>query len=290
VELGARLARARERGLAALCRLQRDGVFPLEHCRVRPAATAVDSTFCTGSTLLACGEALPRPVLDAAVDVIRRRRRPDGHWAWFPDDTLACDADSTALGLAVLIRFRDEPAASAEILREYWREPDGPFRTYLDGPLAIPHRDDPVVNCNVVYCLRLAGLATEAEIEVACAFAGHARFGTHYYPFPTTLGYTAARADVHDPRLAAALDAVQPERLAPLQLAELVATGRGSREALELLLAQQRSDGSWEGTVWFTDHMGGYCSDAYSTAVAVEALSRELDRGARPPSIAPGDA
>jgi Prenyltransferase and squalene oxidase repeat len=268
----------------ALERLQQDGVFPLELWPERPATTPADSLFCTAATLLACGELLPRHRVEAALEVIERRRRPDGHWAWLPDDSLAPDADSTSVALAALIRFGDAPPASAGLLRSYWRVEADCFRTWLHGPLATPERDDAVVNCNVLYCLRLAGEARDAEVAAVRDVVARVPAGTRYYPSPTSLAYAAARAGVLDAEPATVGDGSPSEGLGPLRLAESLAAGRGGWDAVELLLTEQQPDGRWGAAAWFMDDVGAYCSDAYSTAVAVEALSRELDGGLRRPA------
>ena len=149
---------------------------------------------------------------------------------------------------------------------------------------AAPERDDAVVNCNVLYCLRLAREARDAEVAAVRAVVARVPAGTRYYPSPTSLAHAAARSGVLDAAPLAALDALPLETLGPLQLAEAVAAGRGGDHAVELLLTEQQPDGRWGAAVWCTDDMGAYSSDAYSTAVAVEALSRELDRGLRPPA------
>ena len=60
-----KLSDARERAVAALTSLQTDGFFPLTECAERPPATPTDQLFSTASTLLACGEWLPRSAVEA---------------------------------------------------------------------------------------------------------------------------------------------------------------------------------------------------------------------------------
>src|SRR5262249_45369749 len=157
---------------------------------------ALDPIFATASVLAAAGAALPASSTEAALDYIERRRLADGFWAWrgYPPD-----ADDTALCLALLIRDGAARAEDAAILRDFWRDRGGPFRTWPPwyGNDRIP--DDPIVNCNVLYCLGAAGSDRErrAVSDLVLRSIGAARFSLYYKSRSTQL-YAAARAGLED--------------------------------------------------------------------------------------------
>ncbi|HXX56224.1 MAG TPA: hypothetical protein VEJ17_00360, partial [Candidatus Nitrosotalea sp.] len=184
----------------------------------------------------------------------------------------------TALCLAALIDSGWVRASDATALRRFWRQPTGPFSTC--DPIEFEHLpNDPVVNCNVLYCLRLgAKEISDRERQAVSESVIHSlNSREHYSAFyrsKTTLVYAAARAGLDASILTACMLAVRSAPLDAQGMAEVLAAVPGLNSDLvgQLLLAQQ-SDGRWLGTPWFFDHVGDFCSDAYATAVVIEGLS-----------------
>jgi hypothetical protein len=276
------LRRALQRGVAALRALQApDGSFAVTPSTLRPPRHATDSIFSTASVLIAVEALLPKPAASAALDYIAGRRRADGLWAWreFPTD-----ADDSALCLAVLIDSGRLTGSEASRLRQFWREPSGPFRTWPEGFGNEKQPFDAIVNCHVLYGLKTGGapvgeteeLAVELLVERARKSTGR---HSEYYHSKSTLFYAATRARLKPKVLDSLLSELRPAELDVQQSAEVLAASPGWNDDLAYrLLTSQREDGGWTGTPWFFDPGGDFCSDAYATAVCVEALARSLDR------------
>src|SRR5262245_40198029 len=155
-------------GIAALARMQgADGSFPLFTGTGPTGWLPCGRLFSTAYIMLGASGLLPSDNIARALAFIRGQRRSDGLWEYDPAIRIPPDADSTACSLASLVLHGDgsDLAAGADLLRSYWRADQGPFRTWkAAGTWSAPERDDAVVNCNVLFALRLLGSpATAAE-------------------------------------------------------------------------------------------------------------------------------
>jgi Prenyltransferase and squalene oxidase repeat len=274
------LRQALERGIASLTALQDpDGSFAVKASIRRPPKHALDAIFTTSSVVVAVGRLLLGADVAAAVEFVAKRRRPDGLWGW---EGCPSDADDAAMCMAALITAGALDASDASRLRQFWRAPSGPFRTWPEGfgNEKLPY--DPVVNCNVLYCLTASGITvSDREKRAVAELVERAILSTRryseYYQSMTTLLYSAARARLPSQLLQRIFDCIRPDALDAQETAELLAASRCRDPGLlRRLLDSQRDDGTWLGTPWFFDVGGDFCSDAYATAVAVEALHRIL--------------
>ena len=82
------------------------------------------------------------------------------------------------------------------MLRSYWRADGGPFRTWkAPGIWSMPERDDPVVNCNILFALRLLTVpATAAEEAAVRELLQRTKGRSRYYCSPATIAHAARRA------------------------------------------------------------------------------------------------
>ena len=229
--------------------------------------------------MLSGGRRLPPDAAARAVRYVRAQRRPDGLWDYDPRLGVPPDSDATACALAVL-RLHEYPldaTADASLLRRFWRTGAGPFRSWSDtGMWALPERDDPVVNCNIIYALGLLGVpATAAERASVQRLLRGSVEGARYYCAPSTITHAAHRAGLGRgdlPPIAAA-----PPPTADLMgcVEWLCAMPEHDPEMLTAVLAAQRPDGSWPIANWVTavgrptPYWG---SPALTTAFAIEAL------------------
>lgn len=276
------LKRALQRGVAALTALQApDGSFAVTPSARRPPRHATDPICSTASVLIAAEALLPKPAASAGLDYIAGRRRPDGLWAW---EGCPTDADDSALCLAALIGSGRLPGSEASRLRQFWREPSGPFRTWPEGFGNEKRPFDAIVNCHVLYGLKTGGSPADETEELAVdVLVERARKSTgrhsEYYHSKSTLFYAATRARLKPKVLDSLLSELRPAELDVQQSAEVLAASPGGNDDLmDRLLTLQQEEGGWTGTPWFFDLVGDYCSDAYATAVCIEALARRLDR------------
>jgi len=272
------LRTAMERGIAGLSAMQSaDGCFVVTASSQRPPSYAADPIFSTASVLATAGALLPRPTAAAALDFLSKRRRCDGLWAWAG---CPADADDLALCLTALITAGSLDASEALLLRQFRNEASGSYRTWPEGFGGEKRPCDPVVNCNALFCLQRSGIATDEKETQAIsdlverAIRSTGRYSS-YYRCKSTLLYVGARAGLKPSVLEPLSLALQTEALDAQQAAEILAASqRPDPVLIERLLAAQRDDGSWAGTPWICDRVGDYCSDAYATAVCVEALYR----------------
>jgi hypothetical protein len=211
----------------------------------------------------------------------RGQRRRDGLWEYDPAIRIPADADSTACSLAALMLRGDgsDAAGGADLLRSYWREDQGPFRTWkAAGVWSLPERDAAVVNCNVLFALRLLGSpATPAEQAAVRKLLLGLEGPSRYYCAPATIAHAAHRAGLEQ-------NALPPQATACPQANDLIGSVQwlcAMPEPAPALIAAQRADGSWPLWPWVTgagNPKPFWGSAAITTALALEALCRHADR------------
>lgn len=273
------IAEAIDSGLAALAGMQAaDGSFPLWTGTSRWARCG--PLFATAYVMMGAGGLLPAVNVTRAVTFIRSQRRSDGLWEFDPATRIPPDADSTACSLATLALHGDvaDLAGAPALLRAFWRTPNGPFRTWnARGPWSLPERDDPVVNWNILFALRLLGSpATRAETMAVQSLIARTAAVSRYYLSPATTAHAARRAGVE-------LGALPPLTAPPPSndllgcLRCLCASPRTDARLLKVVLDAQQPDGAWPIIPWVTaaeTPRPFWGSPAVTTALAIEALRR----------------
>jgi hypothetical protein len=277
------IAQAVAAGVEALGRMQaEDGSFPLWMgvTQWRPCGRV----FSTAYVMIGAGGLLPPERIARAIDFIRRQRRPDGLWDYDPALRVPPDSDTTACALAALVTHDTafDVTGAAALLRAFWREPDGPFRSWpAAGAWSLPERDDPVVNCNVLFALRLLNAPATAT-ETASVDRLLARTGgiPRYYCSPATVAHAARRAGMDIGALPAAATA-RPEPADLIGAVQwLCATGVRDEALIAAVLAARSPDGSWPIRPWVTGVARPkpyWGSAAVTTALAIEGLRRVND-------------
>ena len=273
------ITRAISSGIAALGRMQTDdGSFPfftrLETTPWKPCGRL----FSTAYIMLGAGKMLPRDGIARAVNFIASRRRPDRLWVYDPHINVPPDADSTACALAALQLHSELPNAEAEarLLRTFWRADAGRFRTWnIPGSWSLPERDDPVVNCNVLYALKLLG--SPATAEETLAVIRFLKCGPpRYYCAPSTIAHAARRAGLGSDTLPPIATALPAETALIGCVQWLCGTRKANSKLIAAVLAAQQADGSWPIRPWVTGAgrpRPFWGSSALTTALAVEALA-----------------
>jgi prenyltransferase/squalene oxidase-like repeat protein len=230
---------------------------------------------------------------DATVAYLRHTREADGSWSFEPHGRRwPPDADSTSCALAALAAL--EGASSEPILQriiEQQPAEGGLLRPWLiwypaaqerlDGNVA-----DAIVTANVLLAAQRLGQDPGrllATLEDHVRANGLERLATVYYDSLPVRAYYLARAvagvspDGPTARAVRALvsgpsveSANCVDAAAAIAAAALVGVDADARS----LLALQQKDGSWPEASWFTDSASySWRSRAFSTALAVEALS-----------------
>jgi hypothetical protein len=267
-------------GIAALARMQAgDGSFSLFTRTTLTSWRPCGPLFSTSYIMLGAGSLLPVENIARALDYIRRQRRVDGLWEYDPQLGIPPDSDSTACSLAALALHGERSAIAngADLLRSFWRAGAGPFRTWrAQGMWSLPDRDDPVVNCNVVFALRLLGsLVTAAELGSVSRLLERSETGSRYYCAPSTIAHAARRAGISRsalPHVATARPALE-DHLSCVQW--MCGIQQRDEEITVAVLTAQAPDGGWPIGPWVTG-VGKptpyWGSPAVSTALAIEAL------------------
>jgi hypothetical protein len=267
-------------GLSALAGMQApDGSFPLWTGTSRWARCG--PLFATAYVMMGAGGLLPAANIARAVAFIRSQRRNDGLWEYDPAIRIPPDADSTACALAALALHGDgtDLANAPALLRQFWRPDAGPFRTWKAGGMwSLPQRDDPVVNCNILFALRLLGSsATPAETLAAQNLIARTAEGSRYYLSPATTAHAARRAGLDLNALPPPLTAPPPRDDLLGCLRSLCASSRSDSGLLKVVVDAQRPDGAWPIVPWVTaaeTPRPFWGSPAVTTALAIEALHR----------------
>jgi hypothetical protein len=263
-------------GLAALAGMQtREGYFPFYMGSPDTSWRRCDPIFATAYIMMTVGRLLPPARIAAAVEYIASRRRADGLWHYDTSLDIPPDVDTTSCALAALALDgrQADVAGGADLLRTFWRVPDGPFRTWPDGgSWAAAGRDDPVVNCHVLHALKLLGAPpTDVERTAVAALVRRSLGGSRYYSSPGAIALACRRAEIGEAAWPPIAAAPPKDGLGLLQW--FTATGRYHDRVVPLLLGLQRADGSWPVAPWVTGvRVPSWGCPAISTALAVEAL------------------
>ena len=206
-------------------------------------------------------------------------------WEFDPALGIPPDADTTSCSLAILARHGNGLTSPGDValLRSFWRDGGGPFRTWSDkgGQWRSRDRDDAVVNGNIFTALREMGSpATPAEIAALSRLLRASIGGTRYYCSPQTIGYSVCRGGVPLSELPSKLAQRPKSRAGLLPTAQWLTTiHRWDETAVSIILDAQSPDGSWREEGWFTAVAAipiVWGSSAISTALCVEALASAL--------------
>jgi hypothetical protein len=269
-------------GLAALVRMQLpDGSFALFTGSRSTGWRPCGRLFSTAYVMLTAGRLLPHGNIARAVQFIRTQRRPDGLWEYDPALRIPPDSDSTACALAALALHGDpvDVADGADLLHSYWRPDGGPFRSWkAAGMWSLPERDDAVVNCNILFALRLLGSPATPRESAAVRQLLQRSTGSRYYCASATIAHAARRAGLEWQALPAAATA-RPHPKDLLGAAQwLCGTPEPDAELVAALLAAQHPGGYWPLWPWVMAQeipQPFWGSAAITTALAVEALDRQ---------------
>ncbi len=190
------LSDAISRGVAGLvARQQPDGSFPLLTGSPARGWQPCARLFSTAYVMLIAGGLLPAANAARALAFIRDQRRPDRLWEYDPALGLPPDSDCTACALGALAREgrAEDLADGAALLRGFWRAGTGPFRSWpATGMWALPERDDPVVNGNILAALRrLGAIPVAAEEAAALALCARSQGRSRYYCGPAVVAHAA---------------------------------------------------------------------------------------------------
>jgi len=253
-----------------------DGGFPLVPVASRPLGSAGDSLFSTATVLALAAPLLPAECVSRAAAYILERRDGRGLWAWAADGSLPADADDTALCLGALARIGAavDGRRDARLLRKFWRW-GGPFRTWLaSGGWNRRDRDDPVVNCNVLWALRELGAPVRAaERRAAGRMVAAHRGPSRYYCSEASVAWAAARVGIATPRLRPPPGSALAGRPLECALWSLAAPAPPA-EAAALLLEMRDADGGWRAEPWVQGVPGTWESRPVTIAFVLAALSR----------------
>jgi hypothetical protein len=281
-----RVEEALQRAVAALAAMQAgDGSFPLSFRKKGSDWESCDPIFSTLTVMLAVGSLLPATAIASAVEYVLRRRSQDGLWEFDIALRIPADSDVTACALIVLVRHGQGLTAPADsaLLRSFWREDGGPFRTWAEksGFWHSRDRDDAVVNGNILTALKeLGSPPTATETEGVLRLVRNSVKGTRYYCSPATIGYALCRSGVPLTQIPEKLAQRPSFRGGMLAAAQwLSAVRRWDDSAISLIVDAQSRDGSWAEEKWFTGEAKipiVWGSAAISTALCAEALKSAL--------------
>ena len=260
-----------------------DGSFPLVPVQSRPLGTPGDNLFSTATVLALAPQVLPPERVSRAAAYLLERRGADRLWAWDVRRAVPADSDDTACCLAALAIVGGplDPEQDARSLRTFWRW-RGPFRTWAKAHgWNGRERDDAVVNCNVLWALRLLGAnPRRAELRSVGRLVAAQQGATRYYCSPASVAWAAARAGIATPHLTA--PAQEKLRGRALEIALWALAGSLPRAtAAALLLDAQTADGGWAPEPWVQDHVGAWESRPVTAALAIAALRGHLDAAQR---------
>lgn len=252
-----------------------EGYFPFYVGSSETIWRRCDPIFATAYIMMGVGRLLPKDRIAQAVDYIASRRGADGLWNYDPALNIPSDADTTSCSLAALALDgrHAETAGGADLLRTFWRPETGPFRTWREeGPWTLDARSDAVVNCNVLFALRLLGAPpTDTEHGAVATLVRESVKGSAYYSSPGAITLACRRGCIGEESWPPVVASPPPDALGALQW--FIATGRHHDRMVPRILQVQQPDGSWPISTWVTGRrLPSWGSPAVTTSLAVEAL------------------
>lgn len=314
-ETKAALVAAAAAGIAFLESIQQpDGGFASE-VSSRPSLAAAESlesvylhAFVVHS-LVAASESDPRveTIVAQGARYLEGAREPDGWWCFrIPsDEGPPADVDDTAVALTALLRARNGRSEELEADAEAWigalealRSESGLIKTWADPEFnsfqfELP---DSAVNANLLLLQGLVGRpdpVLEHFFSVMAQFAAFRVLDT-YFVQPLALPYLISRSyfdggvEGLGPAMEYIASFVSRRRLGgdlgtALALVTLLNCGYDGEvveRAADRLVARQGEDGGWRSEAFFWDFAPSYYgARAFTTALAVEALTRLAGRG-----------
>lgn len=284
-DLTARIQRAVDAALRALESTQNpDGSWPLLRVEQGTAPEVAHGLFSTTVVLLSVGEQLSAGARNHAVDFVLSARGESGYWRFDPQMAIPFDVDDTACAIAAIARFRPTAVNStdADLIRNFWRAPNGPFRTWdpaidaTEGFWASADTDDAVVNCNVLIALdEMSEPITDVMRHATVELCNH-KPESRYYDGPSPVLHAAARAGLTVTDIPNLVTISPTVKWDPLQLAMwLRSRSTVDEAAVTHLLSLQGRDGSWGYFPWCTGNFTppiSWGSPAVTTAIVVDAL------------------
>jgi hypothetical protein len=250
------------------------GAFPLTPLQTNSIDSVTDELFASAVVVELAASVLPPASLSATVEYILDRRGSDGFWSWAPDASLPPDADDLACCLGVLAKVGVVLNGDLEArrLRAFWRW-RGPFRTWLgSGFWNRRDRDDPVVNCNVLWALRQIGADVRRRERRVIERMVRSHSGpTRYYCHEASVAWAAARAGVAFPQRPPPTSHLAGR---PLETALWALADPPSPGPAVALLEMQDDDGGWAAEPWVQGEGAAWESRAVTTAFALAALER----------------
>jgi len=274
-----------EQGRKALEQMQQsDGSFPMFVKGSDAEPAPAHPLFSTAWLLIAVGELLDEQVAGRAARYVASVRSADGTWGFDPTLGIPNDADSTSVALTALAvaERRQLHDRDAVLLRKFWREPLGPFKTWSQRGesaerVGFPDdADDVIVCCNVLAALQRCGAPpSPSETESIFRLLDSNPHLTRYYLTRESVAYSARRASLPLDRLPKRLTSAPGLAAPTLAIAQWVATfpSQGA-EFVPEVLARQRDDGSWDPEGWISGiGMPQWGGAAIVTGSCIEALS-----------------
>ena len=192
-----------------------------------------------------------------AADWLAEHELPGGGWGY--DETVGCDADSSAHAIVLLARSGRAVDDRSCLRLEGFRQPDGGFSTYgaADG-LGSWGASHPDVTPVAALALLLARGRAHPAVAPAVDYVTRGRnaeglWSSFWWPTPlyatraslAFLAATEARIDLASTRAAL----LQRETISAFERALLVdcllLVGSGADELVDTLLCEQLADGSW---------------------------------------------
>jgi hypothetical protein len=262
----------------------KDGSWSLSRVVHGSEPVPAHGLFSTTAVLLSVGELLSDAARDAALDYVESSRGETGHWRFDPTMDIPFDVDDTACALAAIAKYRPSALTlrDRDILLSYWREPDGPFRTWdpaadeLADYWGFPETDDAVVNSNVVIALRHMNYDVSARVMDAVIELCNVRPTSRYYDGPAPVLHAASRLGIpisSIPQLASISPSMKWD---VLQLAMWLRSRATLDEAAtKHVISLQSREGHWDYCHWCTGNFSppiSWGSSAVTTAIVVDAL------------------
>ena len=268
-------------GLAALGRMQsKDGSFSLFYRKGNSKWTECSPVFSTAYIMIGSGQLLSWTKIHRALDFILKSRRKDRLWEYDSAIGVPPDSDCTACALAAMTygnHINLDKESEADLLKSFWRNNGGPFYTWRgEGIWSKRDRDDPVVNCNILYALDCLGYpASDRDVKTIEEFISNCQSGSRYYHSPSTIAHAAARAGINTASLPEVSTNKPPVSKLLACIQWICGTGLYDENIVQQILDSQNKEGVWPIRPWVTgtgNPKPMWGSPAVTTSLAIEAL------------------